>query len=493
MRATALSPAELAIAVNITKKRLGGQAKRTAVGDELQVPADPAQSDDWRRHPFRLVPGEPQLTFPAAEANHPDYESDTWFLAGALGGESTGRRFALLTIFNRNRPGHSLVADFYTFAVFDLDNGTYATYTDYDMPPANLAPDARPKLATAVGHLDLAYDSGAGTAVWRSCRDGRNRLVPYTYDVVLVGTDRAGDPMELAVRVTPTRGPVPLGASSYNGKIACFGQDDTYSYFQTAMTMTGTLRWGSYEEAVTGRAGHVDRQWFPRYAGGGGTGGDPRARAHEWRTINLDNGVDVTIWRQFDRTKRNALQPFSGATTSPSDPGAQPECAEDIEVGVTGYVRWPERARTLVPPLAAARYMPDRHRLTSRKLDLELTGDPLVPAPAHALPIEYMEGPYRYRGTMRGKPVSGFAFYERSIAMYRDWELVDVLATAVAALGPGAGQLASMVTRVGSLIDGGRGREALDYLDNTVRPAVDAQPAGTQVAEILADLANALR
>jgi hypothetical protein len=70
--------------------------------------------------------------------------------------------------------------------------------------------------------------------------------------------------------------------------------------------------------------------------------------------------------------------------------------------------------------------MPDRHRLTSRTLELDLTGEPLVPAPAHALPLEYMEGPYRYRGTLRGKPVSGFAFYERSLALYRDWELAEI-------------------------------------------------------------------
>jgi hypothetical protein len=64
-------------------------------------------------------------------------------------------------------------------------------------------------------------------------------------------------------------------------------------------------------------------------------------------------------------------------------------------------------------------------------LQLDLTGEPMVSAPAHGLPIEYMEGPYRYRGTMRGEPVSGFAFYERSLALYRDWELIDVLASAV--------------------------------------------------------------
>jgi hypothetical protein len=134
------------------------------------------------------------------------------------------------------------------------------------------------------------------------------------------------------------------------------------------------------------------------------------------------------VWRQFDRTNRNALQPFSGATTS--SPDGDPEYADDVEVTVTSYVRWPESIRTLVPPPAAARFMPDRHRLTSRELSLDLTGVPLVPAPAHGLPLEYMEGPYRYHGTLRGVPVNGFAFYERSLALYRDWELADVLEAA---------------------------------------------------------------
>lgn len=378
---------------------------------------------DWRAYPFDLVPTDPQLRFPDAEGNHPDCESDTWFVAGELTGD-TGRRFAFLTIFNKNRPGGTIVADFYTFALFDLDNGTYGTYTDYDMPPANMEPGARAKLSVEAGHLDITYDSGAGPVVWRTCRDEQHRLVPYTYDVTLVGADAAGEAMRLDLHVTPSRAPVPLGASSHNGKITCFGQDGTYSYFQTGMTMTGTLRWGAVEESVSGSAGHVDRQWFPLVANAGGADGNVRARSHEWRTINLDNGVDLSIWRQFDRTNGNALQPFSGATTSAPD--SEPEYADDIEVTVHSYVQWPESVSPLVPPPAAVRYMPDRHRLTSRKLDLDLTGEPLVAAPAHALPIEYMEGPYRYRGTMRGEPVSGFAFYERSLALYRDWELAEI-------------------------------------------------------------------
>ncbi len=418
---------------------------------------------DWRSYPFQLVPGDAQLDFPAAEGEHPDQESDTWFIAGQLDAES-GRALAFLTIFNKNRPGGTVVADFYTMALFDLDSGDYGTYTDYDMPPANMKPGAQRKLAMATGQLDLKYHSGAGTASWTTCRDDEGEPLPYTYRISLVGEDHDGRPMRLDMAVTPTRAPTPVGASTYNGKMICFGQSDTYSYFQTGMAMTGTLRWGDVVEQVSGSAGHVDRQWFPKYAGGGGTGGDPRARSHEWRTINFDNGVDMSIWRQFDRTNGNALQPFTGITTSYPDSSQPPECAEDIEVAVTSYVRWPESVRPLVRPPARARYMPDRHRITCATIQLDIVGEPLVAAPAHGLPIEYMEGPYRYRGTLNGQPVSGFAFNERSLALYRDWELVDVLAATVRNCETPDPELISLVDQAVPLVTSRRRDQALEVL-----------------------------
>jgi predicted secreted hydrolase len=419
----------------------------------------------WCRYPFDLVPGSSEFRFPEAEGEHPQYESDTWFVAGELTADATGRRFAFLTIFTKNRIGLKIVADFYTFALFDLDNGAYGTFTDYDVPPANMQPGAVHKMSMATGYLDIAYVSSAGESRWQACRDDDGELIPYTYDVVLVGTDQNTQSMELRLRVTPTRAPVPLGASAHGGKIACYGQDNTYSYFQTRMAMTGTLRWGGVSESVSGDAGHVDRQWFPEYSAAGGPGGDPRSRSHEWRTINLDNGVDLSIWRQFDRTDHNAPQPFSGATTCSAD--SEPRCAEDIEVTVVDYVRWPESIATLVPPPSAARYMPDRHRLTSRQLDLDLTGEPLVAAPGHGLPIDYMEGPYLYRGTMGGQPVSGFAFFERTLAMHRDWELAEVFETVA------AGSLAALAARVRVMIGEGRRKAALDCLESE-RAGIDA-------------------
>ena len=365
--------------------------------------------------------------FPAAEANHPDYESDTWFLAGELtaGSRSSVR---LLTIFNKNRPGQSIVADFYTFALFDLGQRRLRDIHGLRHATAEHEAGARPKLSVENGHLDLSYDSRAGQAVWRTCRDEQGRLMPYTYDVTLIGTD--------AARRRHVAGPArdALACARPARRRGIQRQDRVLRPGRHVLLLPNPhgddrhTAVGSDQEKVTGATGHVDRQWFPLVANNGGPTGDIRSRAHEWRTINLDNGVDLSIWRQFDRIDHNALQPFSGATTS--SPDAEPEYADDIEITVESYVRWPEPVRTLVPPPAAARYMPDRHRLTSHELELDLDGEPLVPAPAHALPLEYMEGPYRYRGTFRGEPVSGFAFYERSLALYRDWELADVLAAA---------------------------------------------------------------
>ena len=236
--------------------------------------------NDWRRFPFRLVPTDAALDFPAAEGVHEDQESDTWFIAGELTG-AAGRKLAFLTIFNKNRPGGTIVADFYTMALFDCETGDYGTYTDYDMPPRNMEPGARPKMTMAAGLHDIRYESSAGPAVWSTCRDDAGDLQPYTYRISLCGVDQAGRRMGLDLDVSPTRAPVPVGADAYQGKITCFGQPDTYSYFQTGMAMSGTMRWGERREDVSGQAGHVDRQWFPKYAGGGGVGGDPRCRSHE--------------------------------------------------------------------------------------------------------------------------------------------------------------------------------------------------------------------
>ena len=125
---------------------------------------------DWRSYPFRLVHNDSALDFPAAEGEHAYYESDTWFLAGELTG-TTGRKFAFLTIFNKNRPGGKIVADFYTFALFDWTTAhTGHTPTTTCHRPTCVRrrspncpwPSATSTSTTKAGHR---------AAAWRTCRD----------------------------------------------------------------------------------------------------------------------------------------------------------------------------------------------------------------------------------------------------------------------------------------------------------------------------------
>ena len=133
--------------------------------------------------------------------------------------------------------------------------------------------------------------------------------------------------------------------------------------------------------------------------------------------------------------------------------------------------------------------------MRSAKLDLELTGEPLVHSPAHALPVEYLEGPYRYHGTMRGRPVTGVALYESSKAMYRDWELIDVLATQIAAGDADSEALAAAIDEARSLIARRGNQSTLHQLDRQVRPLLAALPdkVAGELLEILDNLADAVR
>ena len=76
---------------------------------------NPAYSQPaWKTYSFDLEPGHPEaeLSFPAAEANHPNDMSDSWFLTGTLQGQTTGRKYQFVTIFDRNDIT-AVILDFY--------------------------------------------------------------------------------------------------------------------------------------------------------------------------------------------------------------------------------------------------------------------------------------------------------------------------------------------------------------------------------------------
>jgi hypothetical protein len=289
----------------------------------------------WRRYPYQLVAGDPQLLFPAAEG-HQNVASDTYYASGVLRGETSGRRYAFLTIFAKNEDILDLLsADLHVLALFDLDAGTYDTGSRFDLPPGrefNLD-----RINVTCGRLEVSYTSNRRVSQMRARTDAAGGLHPFAYDFDLTAEARSGMEMALSLCADAVKPPQAVGGAVYGGRITVYGQPDTYSYFQ-ALGYAGTLRWGETEETVSGQMGWLDRQWFPEFAGRyAGLLAD--RYGHQWAQITLDNGWEFSLWRQFQRREDDRQVTFSGLTAT--DPAGLTIFADDVVTASTpcSYLR----------------------------------------------------------------------------------------------------------------------------------------------------------
>jgi hypothetical protein len=449
----------------------------------------------WRRYPYALVPSDPELVFPAAEGDQGAH-SNTYYLAGRLRGVDSGRTWAYLTVFTFNRFRGWLRSDFYTFALFDLGDGRYATYTEHDLPRPPF-PRRVYKLTVAAGHLDLAFTSREGPCRWttRSRPDGG--LEPFAYHVALCGRDAAGDAMRLELDVDSAKPPLPVGGATHGGVKTCIGQYGTHSYFQSDVRARGRLVWGPIDEEVVGDAGWIDRQWTPQHLGVHQDLRSTRYR-HEWRQLHLDNGVELSVWLQFDRRRHNRPIPFSGATAA--GPAGESHATSDFVVERESFVRDPRIIRPRLALKQQVKYFTDRYRLRIPAWDLDVRSEPLVPCPAHDFPIEYWSGPTRLEGTMQGRRVGGVGFHERTLPFARDFELVEVLRESLRHLPPEAlptttpAAAADLAWELDAFLSHQGKRAARAHLATKLRPLVEQLPAThrNHLVQIADDLAAAL-
>jgi hypothetical protein len=450
---------------------------------------------DWKRYPY-AIGDDPELSFPDAEGDQ-GAESNTYYVAGRLTGRSSGRRWAFFVIFTFNDIWHRLRADFRTMALFDLESGDYGTSTEFDFP--RLFRRRRDhRLSVAPGHLDVSFRGDRGETFWRTRRGADGALEAFSYALGAIGVDAAGRTMRLDLDLETRKPPLPVGGKEYGGIKTCMGQHGTHSYFQSDVRFQGKIAWGDVEEEVDGDCGWIDRQWSPRYLGVHNGLRNTRYR-HEWREIHLDDGIEMSVWMHFDRGRANRMIPFSGVTAA--GPAGEIDSTTDFSVERLSFVRDPG---SVVPryPLAGAKYFTDRYRLRIPAWDLDLISEPLVAKPAHALPIEYWSGPTRIRGTLAGRPATGFGFHERTLAFARDFELVDVLRQTLLHLpreayanGRRTGEaLANLVWEVDGFLSHGDNQEARRYLLRRIRPELGrlADPARALVMAIADDLADAL-
>jgi len=444
-------------------------------------------TDSGQDYPYSLVPTDPRLNFPAAEGRQLDMDTDTWFMEGVLEGQETGRRFSFIVVYYVSRINGFFPFNFYSLTFYDLDKAEYGTYTHYDFG----------SMQASTGYLDLRIPIAGEEAVWTTSVDKSGYLVPFSYTVNLPGVDQNGRHMSLIADAHPLNPPVAVGADKYNGLITVLKQDNTYSYFQTGVQFNGTLTWGDFSEPVTGSLGHIDRQMFPKFSGVNSRSWDARDLSHEWRTYFFDNGMDFSSWRQFDRMDRNSQYSYGGATIYTPADGAR--YVGDIVYENLSYVRTENHpVKPLLPARSSVLYFPNRHRLSSASLDLQLEAEPIVNAPLLAFPVEYMHGPVWLSGTMAGQSIKGIGSFEMTLHLYRDFELAAVLSDSVRHLPPAAilpattpiENVLANIARIRTAVDSGDSSSARATADEQLRDQLHtlAEPYRRDMLQILDDL-----
>ena len=454
----------------------------------------------WRRYPYQLVAGDPQLVFPAAEG-HQDVATDAYYASGFLRGETSGRRYAFLTIFAKNAEILDLLsADLHVLALFDLDAGTYDTGSRFDLPPTG--PINLDRINVTRGRLEVSYTSRRRVSGMRARTDAAGGLYPFAYELDLSAEARSGTEMALGLCADALKPPQAVGGSVHGGRITVYGQPNTYSYFQ-ALGYAGTLRWGETEESVSGQIGWLDRQWFPEYAGRyAGLLAD--RYGHQWAQISLDNGWEFSLWRQFQRQEDDRPVMFSGLTAT--DPAGLTVFVDDVATDILTYLRDPgliepllADAQQLAGRRSSIRYFFDAFGLRAPSLALDVVASPLVAAPAHHMPIDYLSGPTQVTGTMNGQAVAGMGFHERTLPLSSPRQLVIVLRDSVLHLPDTAvrdspltpAQLADLVWETMRFVQDRRYLAARAYIDETIRPALSPiadshRPHLLQIADDLA-------
>ena len=388
--------------------------------------------DAWRRYPYVPAWGDrAQFTFPQVDGCRRGLGISTYYLDGFLhaAGEPDPRWAFIVILTDMWVLRRRVRAGFYTAALFDLVSGDYGTYTDYDFPRPFRRRRAY-KLTGATGHIDLSYDADAGLARWTHARRADGTLEPFAWALRLPGRDHQGRSFLLELDVRASRPPAPLGGPALGGAMMFLGAPVTYSYFQSGLAMNGHLRWGDADAPVEGRIGWIDRQWaeddFTRHQDWRST----RYRS-EWRVMQFDDGWDMSLFHQYLRPAHAAVVPWTGVSAQGPGPEHLVRAATDVTLTVPEFIRSPGVVRAMSMLTEGPRWFPHRYRVQVPAWEMDVRSEPLVPAPAHGLPIEYWTGPVRLRGTLGGRTVAGYGFDERSRPWVHDFELALALRESV--------------------------------------------------------------
>jgi hypothetical protein len=436
------------------------------------------------RIPFLL--GESKLILPPT-ANDQWAQSGIHSITGRLWGRESARQWAFLLLFWPARASPFGGADLQTLAFFDLNDGEYGTSTESRRRRKLRHGQPGPSL-TSQGQFALSFQGSQGESTWHSDDGGEGKLVAPTSALHAVAVDTAFRVMRLDLEIDARKPLLPLGGDHQRSAKTSVGPQGARGSFQSGIRFSGKFEWGEEQEEVDGDGGWIAHRSASRVLRAH-RGLHEDRYSHEWRQIQLADGTEISVWMYFDRRRANRVIPPTVATAI--GPNGEVASTTEFHLERRSFARDLQR-----------KYFSDGYRLYVPSWSLDLVSEPLVAAPAHELPIVYWNGPTRLAGTLDGVPVSGFGFDERTHALFRDFELVDVLretlrrlpATALAASDLDAGALADRAWEIDGFLAGDDPQKAIRHLNSAVRPAVDAlaEPHRSHILAIVDDTAEAL-
>jgi len=316
-----------------------------------------------------------QYEFPRDHFSHPDFQTEWWYFTGNLK-DPAGRRFGFELTFFRAATSENRQAAH----VWDA--------TDLWIAHLTLS-DVRGQKFFQYERINRAGPGLAGADL------SQGRIWNGNWEARLDRLQAVADNFRLDLKFDTRKPPVIHGENGVSRKAPGEGRASHYVSF-TRLESRGAFHYEGRKFEVEGTA-WMDHEFFTNQLTSDQTGWD-------WFSIQLDSREELMIARI--RRADGSLDPFSHGTYIDGGGLARHLRSEDMKLTNGGMWRSPQ---------TKGEY-PLRWRIEIPSLGLVL--DASTPLPNQELVLKskltaaYWEGAMDYRGTRRGKPVTGVGYLE---------------------------------------------------------------------------------
>jgi predicted secreted hydrolase len=216
------------------------------------------------------------LQFPRDAGSHPQFRNEWWYITGWLKTQD-GSRLGMQITFFRNRPR--------------IAEDSASRFAPRQLLFAHAA-------LSDPGSGSLLHDQRAARAGFGLARaeEGRTEVAIEDWSLKAAGNgyeaEIAARDFRYALKFEPTQGPLLQGERGFSRKGPLAAQA-SYYYSQPHLAVSGSVRVGGAERAVSGEA-WLDHEWSSEPLAEGAVGWD-------WVGINLEDGGALMAFRVRDR------------------------------------------------------------------------------------------------------------------------------------------------------------------------------------------------